>query len=144
MRRAPNIDPDPHARAGVGTEQPLTKYPDEPHPDNEHEWKAWWVKKCFDLQKPMTEGDIVFVDQCWKETKARWNIKPWVDYQPHRQRDKRFYDIKLRDGTIVEACWPNGVHFTPFGFKPVPKKAGRPPYPDYRVLQIRECDNPEA
>lgn len=69
--------------------------------------------------------------------------QPWVDYQPHRQRDKRFYDIKLRDGTIVECCWPNGVHFTPFGFKPVPKKAGLPPYPDYRVIAIRECDNPE-
>lgn len=37
---------------------------------------------------------------------------PWVDYQPHRSREKEFYDVMLLDGAIVECCYPNGVHFT--------------------------------
>jgi hypothetical protein len=75
MRRAPNIDPDPHARAGAFTEQPLQRYPDEPHPDEEAAWKAWWVKKCFAASAVLTEGALIWIDQCWKETKARWCLK---------------------------------------------------------------------
>ena len=58
MRRAPNIDPDPHARAGAFTEQPLQRYPDEPHPDEEAAWKAWWVKKCFAASAVLTEVSL--------------------------------------------------------------------------------------
>jgi len=67
------------------------------------------------------------------------NPNPWIEYQPHRARDKEFYDIELRDGTIVQACYPNGVHWNVmFSRKyPVPKKAGFGPYPDYRVVRIR-------
>lgn len=130
-----------HDKRDLFSEQRITRYPDEPHPDNEHEWKAWWVKKCFQLDKPLTEGAVKWIHQCWITTKAGWDGL-WVPYQPHRQRDKKFYDIKLRDGTIVECCWPNGLHFTPMGGQQIPKKAGLPPYPDYRVIAIRLCKHP--
>jgi hypothetical protein len=67
--------------------------------------------------------------------------EPWVSYQPHRQREKAFYDIRLRDGTVVECCWPNGVHWTPMK-GPTPKKAGSGAIADYRVVQIRKCKSP--
>ena len=51
---------------------PITKYPDEPHPDDEHAWKSWWVKKCYDPQQPLLRQDLVFIHNCWRETKARW------------------------------------------------------------------------
>lgn len=54
---------------------PLIRYPDEPHPDNEHAWKSWWVKKCFDLEQPLTLGAVIWICSCWKITKARWNLK---------------------------------------------------------------------
>lgn len=66
---------------------------------------------------------------------------PWTDYQPHRQRDKEFHDIELRDGTIVQCCWPNGVHWTPMA-GPVPRRAGKGPIADYRVVRIRLCVHP--
>lgn len=75
MRGAPNITDDPHARPGVGTDIAINPYPDEPHPDDEHTWKSWWVKKCFDLDKPLTRGAMVWIHQCWRETKARWPKK---------------------------------------------------------------------
>lgn len=66
--------------------------------------------------------------------------EPWVAYQPHRQREKEYYDIKLRDGTVVECCYPNGVHWHPmFG---CPKGVGQPPFADHRVIQIRKCRHP--
>lgn len=72
------------------------------------------------------------------------NPNPWESYQPNRQRDKEIYDIELRDGTIVLGCYPNGVHWNAiwtetFGLPP--KKAGRGPYPDYRVLRIRRSSS---
>jgi hypothetical protein len=68
------------------------------------------------------------------------NPNPWVDYQPLRQREKEFYDIELRDGTIVMCCYPNGVHWNPWIFGDrykVPKAAGKRSIPDYRVVRIR-------
>lgn len=50
----------------------ITKYPDEPHPNNEHAWKSWWVKKCFDPKQPLTEGAIKWIHQCWQTTLANW------------------------------------------------------------------------
>jgi hypothetical protein len=72
MRRAPNIDPNPHAQPGVGHDQPITRYPDEPHPNDEFVWKSYWVKKMFPPKKPLTEGDLVLLDQWYKETLAGW------------------------------------------------------------------------
>ena len=53
-------------------------YPDEPHPDNEHTWKSWWVRKMFDPTKPLTVGALKWIHQCWLNTKAnRHNaVKP--------------------------------------------------------------------
>jgi hypothetical protein len=68
------------------------------------------------------------------------NPNPWIDYQPHRQRDKEVHDIELRDGTVVLGCYPNGVHWTPMFehiFGDPPRKAGRGPFADYRVVRIR-------
>jgi hypothetical protein len=68
------------------------------------------------------------------------NPNPWVEYQPTRQRDKEFYDIELRDGTILLTCYPNGVHWNPWVFerKDIPKAAGKGPIADYRVVRIRK------
>lgn len=64
---------------------------------------------------------------------------PWIEYQPKRERDKEYYDIELRDGTIVFCCYPNGVHWNPmFG---APRRAGKSPIPDYRVVRIRRCEH---
>jgi hypothetical protein len=52
----------------------MTFYPDEPHPDNEHEWKRWWVAKVFDPERPFSDWD--WVHSCWKETKANWHTQP--------------------------------------------------------------------
>lgn len=51
----------------------ITKYADEPHPNEEHAWKSWWVKKCFDLQEPLTAGALEWIHQCWQMTKALWH-----------------------------------------------------------------------
>lgn len=60
------------------------------------------------------------------------NPNPWTEYQPHRGRDKEFYDIELRDGTIIPSCYPNGIHWNPI-FDDKHKKA----IADYRVVRIR-------
>lgn len=67
------------------------------------------------------------------------NPNLWIEYQPTRERDKEIYDIELRDGTIVRGCYPNGVHWNPIysHLYPVPKKAGKGPIADYRVVRIR-------
>lgn len=51
----------------------IVKYPDEPHPDNEWEWKAFWVKKMYDPGTELLEQDRVWIHQCWITTKALWN-----------------------------------------------------------------------
>lgn len=66
---------------------------------------------------------------------------PWIPYQPKREREKEFYDIMLRNGAIVECCWPNGVHFTQIDGE-FTRKAGKGPYADYRVTHIRRCVHP--
>ena len=45
------------------------------------------------------------------------NPNPWNEYQPSHERDKEFYDIELRDGTIVFCCYPNGIHWNPWILK---------------------------
>jgi hypothetical protein len=63
----------------------------------------------------------------------------WEQYQPKRARNKTFYDIKLRDGEIVECCWPNGIGWYPMH----PNKSSRHHrIADYRVLEIRKCKHP--
>ena len=52
---------------------PINPYPDEPHPDDEHAWKCFWVKKFFRPDQMLTQGDLDFVHTCWVETKARWS-----------------------------------------------------------------------
>lgn len=51
--------------------EPIQKYPDEPHPDDEYAWKKWWVAKFYRPNDTLLEGDIVFMHRCWLETKAR-------------------------------------------------------------------------
>ncbi len=50
----------------------MTTYPDEPHPDNEHQWESWWVARFFDPEQPLFRGDLEWVHRCWLETKARF------------------------------------------------------------------------
>ena len=63
----------------------------------------------------------------------------WTNYQPNRAREKTFYDIKLRDGEIVECCYPNGVGWYPMHPH---KPSGHGRIADYRVIQIRKCTHP--
>jgi hypothetical protein len=60
--------------------------------------------------------------------------EPWIDYIPPRKLNKEFYDLRLRDGTVIPTCWPDGVHFTHFHTREF--------YADYRILQIRRGNNP--
>ena len=55
---------------------PISSYPDEPHPDDEHTWKSFCgVKKFFWPGQMLTAGDLAFVHACWVETKTRWHLK---------------------------------------------------------------------
>jgi len=66
----------------------------------------------------------------------------WVPYQPDRNRDKEFYDIKLRDGTVVFCCYPNGVHWNHMHPSAPPPRGCNRPIADYRVEAIRRCQHP--
>lgn len=63
----------------------------------------------------------------------------WTSYQPTRAREKTFYDIKLRNGEVVECCYPNGNSWHPMHPN---KRSGHTRLPDYRVLEIRKCQHP--
>ncbi len=52
----------------------ITRYADEPHPDNKHKWKCWWVKKCFHPETLLTDEMIVWIHQCWIATMAGWTL----------------------------------------------------------------------
>lgn len=58
----------------------------------------------------------------------------WVDYQPHRNREKAFHDIRLRDGSVRLCCWPNSDVWNPWDGK------GGNPIKDYRVVSVRRCE----
>ena len=64
-------------------------------------------------------------------------MKDWKNYQPKREREKAFYDIQLRDGTVVECCWPNDDAWTCMR-GPDSGKA----FKDYRVVAIRKASHP--
>jgi hypothetical protein len=67
------------------------------------------------------------------------NPNPWIEYQPDRNREKEFYDVELRNGVVVENCYPNGVHWNPWTSerKDSPKEAYKGPIADYRVVRTR-------
>lgn len=57
------------------------------------------------------------------------------DWKPYTgDYDKRWYDIKLKDGRVYKDCWPNAGTFHPWGED------------DYiqgdRVAEVRETDDP--
>jgi hypothetical protein len=105
-----------------------------------------------DLWQKVADNDICLSeldDQSWArplfkvedvEVAEVVRQEPWTPYQPRRNREKEFYDIKLRDGTVIGCCWPNGTHWHPTNG--VPKKAGKGPIADYRVIEIRRCNPP--
>ena len=72
----------------------------------------------------------------WCHKQGVIQVENWIDYQPHFQRPKEFLDILLRDGTIVECCWPNGGHFTAM-IEQKPEVKVRRPVADYRVVKVR-------
>ena len=51
----------------------ITRGPGEPHPNDEHAWKCWWVRRMFDPKQPMYAGELKWVHQCWKNTMALWH-----------------------------------------------------------------------
>lgn len=61
-------------------------------------------------------------------------MNPWIEYQPKREREKELYDIRLRDGTELERCYPNGISWNAnlFGNNPKHERIA-----DYRVTHIR-------
>lgn len=50
----------------------INPYPGEPHPDNQVEWKKWWVKKFFAPKQPLWLEDLQWIHTCWVESLARW------------------------------------------------------------------------
>ena len=64
-------------------------------------------------------------------------MNEWIAYQPKREREKEFHDIKLRDGEVVRCCWPNADAWTPMEGK----REGET-IKDYRVTHIRRCRHP--
>jgi hypothetical protein len=64
-------------------------------------------------------------------------MNEWIVYQPLRTREKAFHDIKLRDGAVIECCWPNADAWTPMDGKHSGKSIK-----DYRVTHIRRCEHP--
>lgn len=56
----------------------LWKYPDEPHPDNEWEWKCWWVKRMFTAGELLPSGASQWIHDCWRNTKATWHLRVTV------------------------------------------------------------------
>jgi len=53
-------------------EYQIKRYPEEPHSDNEHGWKNWWIKKCFNPNDTLTEGAMKWIHDCWITTKVNW------------------------------------------------------------------------
>jgi hypothetical protein len=51
----------------------ITRYADEPHPNDEYAWKRWWVAKFFPPKKPLTARAIEWTHECWQTTKALWH-----------------------------------------------------------------------
>lgn len=48
---------------------PITKYPDEPHPENSFEWKRWYVNKTHQPDQPV---DLEWLDDCYLTTLSAW------------------------------------------------------------------------
>ena len=62
--------------------------------------------------------------------------REWMPYQPKRDREKILYDIRLRDGTQLVQCYPNGNSWNAQIFSDVnPLKYQR--VADYRVTHIK-------
>ena len=55
----------------------MKTYPDEPTPNDEHAWKAWWVGKIFKPEEPFTEGMRQWAHKCWLETLAMSEPSPY-------------------------------------------------------------------
>jgi hypothetical protein len=62
--------------------------------------------------------------------------REWMPYQPACDREKILYDIRLRDGTQLQQCYPNGNDWNAQIFSNVnPAKYSR--IADYRVTHIK-------
>lgn len=61
-------------------------------------------------------------------------MNQWTEYQPHREREKELYDIRLRDGTELMRCYPNGNAWNANMYGEAP---GHDCVADYRVTHIR-------
>lgn len=73
----------------------------------------------------------------YAELQIKIRAAVWEEYQPRREREKEFYDIRLRDGEVVCCCYPNGIHWNPM----LPSNNGKL-IADYRVTHIRFCQPP--
>ena len=51
---------------------PVVLQEGEPHPDDEHGWKSWWVAKMFRPETPLYQDQLLWVHSCWVETEARY------------------------------------------------------------------------
>jgi len=59
---------------------------------------------------------------------------PWIPYDG--EREKEFYDIKLKNGEVIECCWPNSYYWNTVLISP--SKV----YKDEEVEAIRTCQHP--
>lgn len=60
--------------------------------------------------------------------------KEWVPYNGNR--DKTFYDIRLKTGEIIECCYPNS-----YSWFPMYSNVGTE-YKDDDIEAIRHCEHP--
>lgn len=63
-------------------------------------------------------GAAILLAGLWSRLKSPCNEphpahKDWFPLVQGFDYDKKFYDVKLNDGTIIEHCWPNAGRFTP-------------------------------
>lgn len=92
----------------------------------------------WDFEKPAVPPAIFatkHIDCGWCQGAKQIDDKTWIDYQPHRQRPKEILDIMLRDGDIVEGCYPNADSWNPLVKAGNPKNFG--PIKDYRVIKVK-------
>lgn len=75
----------------------------------EPKWFAAQLLKLWPLLQVTTQAELLV--QLKKKRPKVYDLIAealvWHDFTADFDYDKKFYDVQLQDGTIVEKCWPN-------------------------------------
>lgn len=66
-------------------EPPYCPYADEPNPDDEFEWKAWFANNYYDPETPLFQSDLDWMHQCWTTTKYRYSVSLKAHDKNHQE-----------------------------------------------------------